>query len=300
MPALSGAGAEAVGRYSAGETVCVVLPGGELPDAAGQLRDGGGLPGPSARSDGPDRSELPGWCVEGDVACVARALLDGLPVELRGPAAWLPQASSRLGAAASGPRTTLWVTDEILALGPGEAVLRPPSLSVGIGAGRGVSGADVVGLVERSLAGAGLSVRCVAELATVDAKAGEPGLLAAADRLKLPLRSYPAHVLAAVEVPNPSDVTRAATGTPSVAEAAAVTAAGDGARLVVPKAKSRAGDGTSAMATAAVARVRAHRGRMPEDPARYASLLRRILEGPRAGAAYGNGARHGDGDAYAG
>ncbi|RAJ65683.1 cobalt-precorrin 5A hydrolase/precorrin-3B C17-methyltransferase [Streptomyces sp. Amel2xB2] len=234
------------------------------------------------------------------MACVARALLDGLPLELRGPAAWLPQGSSHLGAAASGPRTALWVTDEILALGPGEAVLRPPSLSVGIGAGRGVSGADVVGLVERTLAEAGLSVRCVAELATVDAKVGEPGLLAAADRLELPLSSYPAHVLAAVEVPNSSNVTRAATGTPSVAEAAAMTAAGDGARLVVPKAKSRAGDGTSPMATAAVARVRAYGGRMPQDPARYASLLRRILEGPRAGAAYGNGARHGDGDAYAG
>lgn len=138
------------------------------------------------------------------------------------------------------------------------AVPRPPSLSVGIGAGRGVGADEVIGLVRRVLEEAGLAPRHVAELATVDAKAGEPGLLAAADRLDLPLRSYPAAVLAAVEVPNPSDAARAAVGTPSVAEAAALTAAGGGAWLVVPKVRSAGADGAAGMATAAVARRRAH------------------------------------------
>lgn len=164
------------------------------------------------------------------------------------------------------PRFELWVTDEAVPLGPDAAVLRPPSLTVGIGAGVGVDSGEVITLVEQALAEAGLSLASVAELATVDAKAGEPGLLSAADRLRLPLRTYPAHVLAAVEVPNPSQAAYAALGTPSVAEAAALAAAGEGARLVVPKAKSQPSGGGPAMATAAVAR-RAPHARLTRAPA---------------------------------
>ncbi|NLU74763.1 cobalamin biosynthesis protein [Streptomyces sp. HNM0575] len=136
------------------------------------------------------------------------------------------------------------------------AAPRPPSLAVGIGAGRGVGGDEVIALIERTLAGAGLSLRSVTALATVDAKAGEPGLLAAADRLDLPLRTYAADVLAAVDVPNPSGAPQTAVGTPSVAEAAALTAAGEDGRLVVPKSKPAPLDGTPAPVTVAVARGR--------------------------------------------
>ncbi|OEU88464.1 Precorrin methylase [Streptomyces abyssalis] len=225
-----------------------------------------------------------GWPVEGAVPSVTRAILDGTPVTLRATAQWplpafpdnvspppataapeaptgLPDTAVEDLAVADGPRTTLWVTDEVLPLGPDEAVLRPPSLAVGIGASRGVSSDEVIGLIEQTLDDAGLSMRSVAELATVDAKAGEPGLLSAADRLDLPLRTYAAGVLADVEVPNPSDAPLAAVGTPSVAEAAALTAAGEEARLIVPKAKSVRLDGAPAMATAAVARRRP-RGRL--------------------------------------
>ncbi|WP_425508124.1 cobalamin biosynthesis protein [Streptomyces bathyalis] len=139
---------------------------------------------------------------------------------------------------------------------PDEAESRTPSLVVGVGTGRGVSSDEVIGLIERTLREAGLSLRCVAELATVEAKAGEPGLLAAADRLRLPLRTFTAAVLAAVEVPNPTDATRAAMGTPSVSEAAALAAAGEYGMLIVPKTKSASPDGSPAMATAAVARRR--------------------------------------------
>lgn len=169
-----------------------------------------------------------------------------------GPSGTAVQGPPAAGAA----RTTLWVTDEVLPLGPDEAVLRPPSLTVGIGAGRGVGSDEVIGLIERTLDDAGLSMRSVAELATVDAKAGEPGLLSAADRLDLPLRTYAAGVLAEVEVPNPSRAPQAAVGTPSVAEAAALTAAGEDALLVAPKAKSVRSDGAPPMAAAAVARRR--------------------------------------------
>jgi cobalt-precorrin 5A hydrolase/precorrin-3B C17-methyltransferase len=130
-------------------------------------------------------------------------------------------------------------------------LLRPPSLAVGVGASRGVSADEVLGLIDATLADAGLSPLSVAGLATVDAKADEPGLTQAAARRGWPLSTYPAEVLAAVPVPHPSEAARAAVGTPSVAEAAALTR---GDALVAGKHKS-------AMATAAVARIRP-RGRL--------------------------------------
>ncbi|GLV73945.1 hypothetical protein Shyhy02_19470 [Streptomyces hygroscopicus subsp. hygroscopicus] len=138
----------------------------------------------------------------------------------------------------------------------GRAAVCPRSASplvVGVGASRGVSAGEVIGLVEATLAEAGLSPHAVAELATVEARAGEPGLLTAAGRLGVPLRGYPAEALAAVEVPNPSAAPLAAVGTAGVAEAAALLAAGPGAELLVPKRKS-APHGRPAKATCAVAR----------------------------------------------
>ncbi|WP_399225000.1 cobalamin biosynthesis protein [Streptomyces sp. TRM49041] len=96
------------------------------------------------------------------------------------------------------------------------------TLVVGVGARRGVTADEVCGLVEAVLAAAGLRLDEVAALATVDTKAAEPGLLAAAARLGVPLRAHPARDLARVAVPHPSDAALRATGTPSVAEAAAL------------------------------------------------------------------------------
>jgi histidinol-phosphate aminotransferase len=72
----------------------------------------------------------------------------------------------------------------------------------------------------------------VAGLATLDARAAEPGLVAAAAARGWPLTGHPAAVLAGVAVPSPSDRVAAAVGTPSVAEAAALLG---GARLLVGK-----------------------------------------------------------------
>lgn len=124
------------------------------------------------------------------------------------------------------------------------------SLVVGIGAGKGVPAEEVRGLIEVALRDAGLSPASVAVLATVDAKAGEPGIVEAAARLGVPIVTYTADALARVDVPNPSDAPLAATGTPSVAEAAALCGGGE---LLVPKRKS-APEGRASMATCAVVR----------------------------------------------
>ncbi|WNF26356.1 Rv2231c family pyridoxal phosphate-dependent protein CobC [Streptomyces sp. C11-1] len=134
------------------------------------------------------------------------------------------------------------------------------SLVVGVGARRGVPGDEVFALIEAVLSGAGLSAADVVEVATVDARAGEPGIVAAAARLGVPVRTHPAAALAAVRVPHPSGAVAAAVGTPSVAEAAALI---DADELVVPKTRAAGGStgkdagrstGAKGAATCAVAR----------------------------------------------
>jgi len=195
-----------------------------------------------------------GFPVEGDVAGVSRALLDGEPVALDAELAWPlpPLKVSPHGA------YVIRVTDRAVAPGEREVVLRPPSLVVGVGASKGAPVNEVLGLVYDALREAGLSVGNIAELATVDAKAEEPGIVQAAQRLRVPLVTYSAEELAAVQVPNPSDAPLAALGTPSVAEAAALVGGGE---LLVPKRKSERADGQPAMATCAVVR-RVARGRL--------------------------------------
>jgi cobalt-precorrin 5A hydrolase/precorrin-3B C17-methyltransferase len=138
-----------------------------------------------------------------------------------------------------------------------DLVYRPPSLVVGVGASRGVPADELDSLIRAVLAGAGLAEASVRALATVDLKATEPGILAVAERRGWPLLTYPAQALAAQPVPNPSEVVRAAVGTPSVAEAAALRAARDAGRGATLVATKQA----SAMATAAVARL-VPRGRL--------------------------------------
>ncbi|WP_031510542.1 precorrin-3B C(17)-methyltransferase [Streptomyces megasporus] len=206
--------------------------------------------------------------VEGAVAAVSRAVLDGEPVRLVRhvpfPLPALPENVTETdggdGAGDGSGGYTVLVTDRAVEPDDRTAVLRPATLSVGVGASRGAPADEIVELVERSLTDAGLSLRCVAELATVDAKADEPGIVEAARRLGVPVRTYPAEALAAVPVPHPSQAPLAAVGTPSVAEAAALLARGEGAELVVPKRKSEV-QGRAAMATCAVARRRP-RGRL--------------------------------------
>jgi cobalt-precorrin 5A hydrolase / precorrin-3B C17-methyltransferase len=136
-------------------------------------------------------------------------------------------------------------------------VYRPPSLVVGVGSARGAAADEVEEMISAALASADLhplSVRC---LATIDIKANEPGIVAAAQRRGRPLVTFPGAALAGIAVHNPSETVRAEVGTPSVAEAAALHAAhsyGRRAELVVAKQKT-------ANVTVAIARL-TPRGRL--------------------------------------
>jgi cobalt-precorrin 5A hydrolase/precorrin-3B C17-methyltransferase len=213
-----------------------------------------------------DASDVPGLDtlglpVAGDLAAVSRALLDGEPVRLVGADRFpLPALPANVSAEAPADAPTITVGDASASNAAIPTVrLFTPSLVVGVGASKGAPTGEILELVRTTLAHAGLDVRSLHSLASVDAKADEPGLLAAAAELGVPVRFFTADELAAVTVPNPSAVPLAAIGTPSVAEAAALLGA-EAAELLVPKRKS-APEGRAAMATVAVAR-RPVRGRL--------------------------------------
>jgi cobalt-precorrin 5A hydrolase/precorrin-3B C17-methyltransferase len=141
-------------------------------------------------------------------------------------------------------------------------------LVLGVGSSSGADPEALHRLALETLAGAGLSVDAVGCVATVDRKAGEPAIVELAAALGVGLRVFPAESLAGLAVPNPSPIVDAAVGTPSVAEAAALAAAGaeTGATLVVEK--HRSSDATVAVARRA--RPEGHLavvGLGPGDPA---------------------------------
>jgi cobalt-precorrin 5A hydrolase / precorrin-3B C17-methyltransferase len=181
-----------------------------------------------------------------DLASVGAALVSGetasLVTDRRWPLGPLPE---------NVVRTVEWraplilISDRLVETPHPAVVYRPPSLVAGVGCSRGVGADEILDLLRRSLAEAGLSEKSVATLASIDVKRDEAGLLQAAERLDVQIHFHPAEALCAVETPNPSEVVRGAVGTPSVAEAAVVSS---GAELVLEKRKS-------ANATVAIGRL---------------------------------------------
>jgi cobalt-precorrin 5A hydrolase len=86
-------------------------------------------------------------------------------------------------------------------------------------------------------------------LATAEDKAAAPALQALSARLGLPIHAVTLDALAQVETPTRSARVRALRGSGSVAEAAALVAAGPGASLLGPRAVSADRMATCALAT---------------------------------------------------
>jgi cobalt-precorrin 5A hydrolase / precorrin-3B C17-methyltransferase len=198
-----------------------------------------------------------GFTVRGPLAPVGAAVLSGEPVRIDGADGWpLPALPPNVSPNADGARHLILVSDEDQV--PEDAlVYRPKSLVVGVGSASGAPAVEVGALIDATLAEHGLAPESVRCAATIDLKTAEPGIVAAAEERGWQVVGHPAAELAAVEVPNPSEAVRAAVGTPSVAEAAALKTAlshGRDARLVAAKRRT-------ASVTAAVARLRP-RGRL--------------------------------------
>ncbi|MET3900530.1 cobalamin biosynthesis protein CbiG [Devosia sp. UYZn731] len=97
------------------------------------------------------------------------------------------------------------------------------SIVAGIGCRRGVTAAEIITLVEHALATANRSPSTLIAIASLDRKAAEPGLLAAAAYFGIPLRTFNAAQLTASGIVASSKI-HALVGTSSVAEAAACRA----------------------------------------------------------------------------
>ncbi|ASY63378.1 Cobalamin biosynthesis protein CbiG [Sinorhizobium sojae CCBAU 05684] len=122
------------------------------------------------------------------------------------------------------------------------------NLVLGLGCERRTAPEEVIALAEQALAEAGASSGELSFIASLDARAEEPAIRAAAQHFAVPLRFFDAAALEAEKdrLQNPSEIVFAHTGCHGVAEGAALAAAGRDAVLIVPKIRS-------ARATAAVA-----------------------------------------------
>ena len=195
------------------------------------------------------------------MAGVTRAILDGLSVAIVRARRWpLPPLPANVTLVESdGHASTtdavaqVLVTDQATAIAHHQptVVLNPPSLVAGLGCNRGTTCVALLALLSDTFATAGLTLKSLAAITSVDAKADEPGLIELAASLGVPLITYPAELLAGLDVPNPSEAPLVAVGTPSVAEASVLA---HGAELVVEKQRT-------AEATCAVGRIPA-RGKL--------------------------------------
>ena len=110
-------------------------------------------------------------------------------------------------------------------------------LVAGVGGRRGVAAADVAAALNAALKRANRSLGAVTVVATPAAKGLEPGIVEAAAAFGLPLVAVADAGLAAVSGQTMTQSPRvvALFGVPSVSEAAALAAAGGGARLLGPR-----------------------------------------------------------------
>jgi cobalt-precorrin 5A hydrolase/precorrin-3B C17-methyltransferase len=208
----------------------------------------------------PALDQLVGFSPQGDVAGVTAALLAGEEVALERDGEWplspaLTDLVATTGSASDRSRPARIIVSDRTdrTFGVGVVALRPPSLVVGVGTTTDATPDDACAAVEAAMVSAGLSSRSLAAVATIDRRRGHPAVDAVAQRWHLAVETFSAQQLDTVAVPTPSDVVARAVGTHSVAEAAALAAAGEGAELVVPKT-------LGARVTVAVARRRGPAG----------------------------------------
>ena len=184
-----------------------------------------------------------GWFLENPDAAkpAMAALLAGASIALDGDAPWLATAGYRVSADGIVKVTVTERSTTAAGL-----VYHPKILIAGVGCERGTSAEEVIGLIASTLSTAGLSPLSLAAIASVDIKADEAALHAAAEHFGVPLRLFNVGELDAERsrLVTPSSIVEAEIGTPGVAEAAALKAGS----LAAPKRKS-------ARATCAIGRA---------------------------------------------
>ncbi|HEY9812346.1 MAG TPA: precorrin-3B C(17)-methyltransferase [Candidatus Sericytochromatia bacterium] len=125
-------------------------------------------------------------------------------------------------------KAKIWITPNLLQLPDAklpQVQWHPRVLWVGVGCERGTPKKAIEAAITEVLKANNLAESAIAGIATIDIKADEQGIIELCSDRNFPLQTFPASVLNSVNVPNPSKVVAAEVGTPSVSEAAALSAA---------------------------------------------------------------------------
>ncbi|OGR21774.1 MAG: hypothetical protein A3J85_07940 [Desulfobacula sp. RIFOXYA12_FULL_46_16] len=118
-------------------------------------------------------------------------------------------------------------------------ILRPRVLSVGIGCNRGTGVDDIYDFLALVFREGNLSMHSIKQLASIDLKKNEPGLLSLSEKMNLPLDFHTREALNAVaSIETPSPMAEKHVGAKSVSEASAILSAGHG-RLIITKKKNK-------------------------------------------------------------
>jgi cobalt-precorrin 5A hydrolase len=173
------------------------------------------------------------------------ALLEGRPVRLVDPEGFLsgelsayPELFSLdpdLDRALAGPGPTVYVGFRERDWPPEWLRLRPRNLVAGMGCHQGTPTEELVDFIKQTFKQAGLSLRSLKALATIEARKDEPGLREAARSLGVEFLWFTATELEDIPVPNPSLSVARHMKVASVSEAAALKAGG--VELIVTKQK---------------------------------------------------------------
>lgn len=199
----------------------------------------GALPAITTATDGAGRFSCDAWAVRHNCAlssltaakAVSAAVLTGdVPVSSEFPLPGkLPNGLIRADGGELGIYIGLHRKE------PYRTTLRlvPRILHLGIGCRRGIGAEEIAGAVRLALDGAGFDPAAVSALASIDIKKDEPGLLAFARSLRVPLTFYSAGELARLEGNfTESDFVEQTVGVGNVCERAAVMGGG---KLIVRK-----------------------------------------------------------------
>ncbi|QRM55785.1 cobalamin biosynthesis protein [Sinorhizobium sp. BG8] len=117
---------------------------------------------------------------------------------------------------------------------------RPARLVLGLGCERGTDAAEVISLAEEALMQGGFLPSDLSLVASLDTRAHEPAMRAAAGHFGIPFITFDAARLEqeTSRLASPSTVVFAHTGCHGVAEGAALAASGPSGRLAVTKIRS--------------------------------------------------------------
>lgn len=198
----------------------------------------GGTPAITTASDSKFAHGLdeppPGWVLGTplDAKPAMMALLAGAKLQVDGHAPFLAEAGYPVSSSGA---VKVLVTEHVQRIERG-IVYHPRTLVAGVGCERGADGGEVIALIENALRSQNLSPLSLAAITSIDIKADEPALHAAARHFNVPLRLFAATELSRerYRLQHPSEYVEDTVGTPSVAEAAALKAG----PLVVEKQKS--------------------------------------------------------------